>query len=34
MPIKHELIEEDAADDFADDIASYMEQHDVDDGNQ
>lgn len=30
MPIKHELIEEDAADDFADHIASYMRRHGVD----
>jgi len=34
MPIKHELIEEDAADDFADYIASYMKEHGVDDGSQ
>jgi hypothetical protein len=29
MPLKHELIEEDAAEDFADHIASYMRKHDV-----
>ncbi len=34
MPIKHELIEEDAADDFADYIASYMKEHGVNDGSQ
>jgi Protein of unknown function (DUF3037) len=31
IPIKHHLIEEDAAEDFADHIASYMRQHGVDD---